>query len=587
MPIPDQILDEIQAKTDIVEIISAYVQLKKAGRNYKGLCPFHNEKTPSFVVNPDKQIYHCFGCGAGGNAFGFLMRHERMEFPEAVKLLAERAKVRMPSITDRDRAYGSVASQICEINNAASVFYQNHLARNQGAKEYLRSRGITEEAMKLFRLGLAPMGWDSLLNHLTGKGYSVELIEKAGLVIANNKGGHYDRFRERVIFPIFDLRGRILGFGGRVLDSGLPKYVNSPETLVYSKGKNLYGLNFSKDEVIKKRYVIMVEGYLDFMIPFLAGVKNVAATLGTALTQDQARVLKRFARTCVVVYDPDEAGEAASLRSLDIFINEGISVYVATLKKGYDPDSYIRTFGLEDFNAVIKKAKNLFDYKLELLSIRFNPKDIHGKVEIAAEMLPTISRIENAILRSGLVKKLAEALSVDEDSLKAELKKVKPDYRARLLAKEALPAATNRGSSIRSAEKMLLALMLEDRHFIKRTKDVLKAEELGSRTMVEIVRALFEYDPESKDFSASRLLNSFRDNEEATSIISEAGAMNDIISDKDRVFVDCVETIKRDKRKTELAGLQEAIKLAHASRDEKAVKELVEKYNRLVRPKPD
>ncbi len=582
MPIPDQILDEIQNKVNIVEVISAYVPLKKAGRNYKGLCPFHHEKTPSFMVSQDKQIYHCFGCGAGGNAFSFLMRQERLEFPEAVRLLAEKAGIRLPSSSYGDKASSSLANKIYEVNELACSFYQANLAGDKDASGYLNSRGIGQEAVKSFRLGIAPKAWDGLLNFLKAKGVSLEIIEKAGLIIPSDRGGHYDRFRERVTFPIFDLRSRILGFGARVMDSSLPKYVNSPETVVYSKGQNLYGFNFSKEDIKKANYAIVVEGYMDFILPFQAGVRNIVATLGTALTGDQARLLKRFAKTCVIVYDPDEAGESASLRNLDIFIKEGLGVYIAALKKGYDPDSFVRNFGVEGFREVIKEAKNLFDYKLELLSQRFNPNDIHGKVEIAQEMLPTIAKIDNAILQSSLIKRLGQALSIDEDSLRVELKKVKTDYSHR--PSKAQTPRNEKGKETGKAEKMLLGMMLEDRDFIKRSIDIIKPEEFRDDAMREIIKVLFSYDPEAKMASvASSLLSHFKDNEDVCQIVLEAASLNEAISDSNKVFVDCVETIKKGNIRLQLAALQDAIRKAHASKDDKALKELLSKYNSLVK----
>ena len=429
MAIPDNIIDSIQEKTDIVEVISRYIPLKKLGRNYKALCPFHHEKTPSFVVSPDKQIYHCFGCGAGGNAFSFVMRYENVEFPEAAETLAEKAGITIPHRTAERRGLESLANQLYRINELASRFFSASLTTSPAAKEYLKSRGIGDEAIRLFGIGYAPDSWEAALNHFKSNGLSEALLEKAGLAIKNvDKGSYYDRFRHRIIFPILDLKERVLGFGARVLDVSLPKYVNSPETYIYSKGKNLYGLSLSKSDIKREGYALVVEGYLDFLIPYQAGVKNMVATLGTALTVDQVKLLKRFANTAIMVYDPDEAGEAASLRNLDIFISEDVNVYIAELPNGYDPDSYIRKFGTEEFTRLVKAAKNIFDYKFDKLSRRFDVNSANGKAGIAREMLPTIARIDNAVLKSNLVKKLAESLSVDEESIRTELKKGKLDY---------------------------------------------------------------------------------------------------------------------------------------------------------------
>ena len=386
MAIPDNLIEEIRNKTDIVEVISGYIGLKKVGRNYKTQCPFHNEKTPSFIVSPDKQIYHCFGCNAGGNVFSFVMKHENMEFPEVVEMLAKKAGVVLPRASgQRGEAANSFANQLYRINELACQFFQEHLIKNGAAKEYLVSRGIGDETIKKFKIGYAPDSWEALISFFKSKNVPSGILEKAGLAIANDKGSHYDRFRNRVIFPIMDVRDKIIGFGARVLDASLPKYINSPETPIYSKGKNLYGLNFSKESIKKEGYALVVEGYLDFIIPYQAGVQNIIATLGTALTTDQLKLLKRFSNTVIMVYDPDEAGEAASLRNLDLFISEDVNVYIAELTDGLDPDGYIRKFGTEDFLKLVKSSKNLFDYKIDKLTKHFNINTTTGKARIAAE----------------------------------------------------------------------------------------------------------------------------------------------------------------------------------------------------------
>ncbi|MFA4993615.1 MAG: DNA primase, partial [Candidatus Omnitrophota bacterium] len=285
--IPESLLEDILSRVDIVEIISGYIPLKKAGRNFKANCPFHHEKTPSFTVSPERQIYHCFGCGESGNAFKFLMRHERMEFPEAVEILAKKSGVILPEHNNPDAArHLSLSSQLYKINELALNFYENNLQASgaSACRDYLLNRGISIQTIKDFHLGLASSGWDSLINYLRSKGVSLSLMEKAGLILPKESGGYYDRFRNRIIFPIRDVRNRVIGFGARVMDKTLPKYVNSPETPVYVKGRNLFGLNLSKDHIRDNDFAIIVEGYLDFMIPYQEGLCNVVASQGTALT---------------------------------------------------------------------------------------------------------------------------------------------------------------------------------------------------------------------------------------------------------------------------------------------------------------
>lgn len=582
MPIPENIIDQIQTRSDIVEVISRYIPLQKAGRNYKAPCPFHHEKTPSFIVSPDKQIYHCFGCGAGGNVFSFVMKHENLEFPEAVELLAEKSGIRLPRFGAQNKELSSMANQLYKINEAAVSFFQENLPRNKPAKDYLVSRGIGEDLIKNFRIGYAPDGWDNAINFFKKRNIESALLEKAGLAISNEKGGYYDRFRKRLIFPIFDLKERVLGFGGRVLDSSLPKYMNSPETHIYSKGRHLYGLNFSKNEIKKQGYALIVEGYLDFIIPYQSGARNIIATLGTALTIDQVKLLKRFTGTVIMVYDPDEAGEAASLRNMDMFISEGVNVYIAELPKGFDPDSYIRKFGTEDFIKMTKSSKNLFDYKLYKLSSKFDIKTAHGKAAIASEMLPTISRIDNAVLRSNLVKKLAEKLSVDEESIRSELKKVKPDYSVR--SYNVTPVEARKDS--KSAEKIVLALLLEGSEFIKRAKESLGLDEFKDSLVRDIVKAIYDLSREEGAITAVRLMNNFDNNEDAADLISEVVHISETLGNKEKVLLDCISKIKKDNIKDRLARLQDAIKAAHASKDENLVTKLVSEYTGILKESP-
>ncbi len=581
MAIPNEIIEQIQDRVDIVEVISSFVPLKKAGRNFRANCPFHHEKTPSFMVSPDKQIYHCFGCGAGGNVIGFLMRHEKMEFREAVEFLAKKTDVKLPASTREDRERASLQDMLYRINEMACSYYQTQLNNDKRALGYLNDRGMGNETIGNFRLGLAPDMWDGLCNYFKKRNVNGEFLEKTGLAIPSQRGGYYDRFRSRLMFPIFDVRNKILGFGARVLDSSLPKYINSPETCIYSKGKNLYGLNLSKNYIRDKKCAIVVEGYVDFIIPFQAGIKNIIATLGTALTQDQIRLLRRFTHTVVMIFDPDEAGEAATIRNLDLFITEDFNVYVTTLERGCDPDSFIRKFGAEEFAGAIKRAKNLFDYKLDLLKTKFRPADIHGKVNIANEMLPTIARINNAVLKSSLIKRLAEELSIDEASLRLELKKVKPGYSSTFNAPKP-PEPESACSAFKNAEKMILALMLEERRFVTMVKELLVTEEIMDEVVRGIVKTMFNLYMEQKPISPSRLMNYLQD-EKARAVISEVTAMHGIISDKDRAMADCIGRIKIENINRELTKLQMAIRDAHLSKNGEKLKELVTKYDSLVK----
>jgi len=567
-------------RTDIVEVVSGYISLKKLGKSYKALCPFHHEKTPSFVVSAEKQIYHCFGCGAGGNVFSFVMKYENMEFPEAVEMLAQKAGVALPRSSWKRDESSALANELYKANETACEFFSASLAASHAASEYLESRGIPVAVAAKFKIGYAPDSWESLIGFSKKQGLAESTLEKAGLAIANDRGGHYDRFRNRIIFPIFDLKNRVLGFGGRVLDSSLPKYINSPETPIYSKGRNLYGLNVSREDIKKEGHVLVVEGYLDFLIPYQAGIKNLIATLGTAMTVDQIKSLKRFTNTAIMVYDPDLAGETASIRNLDLFISEDVNVYVAELPAGYDPDGYIRKFGTDDFRKVIKSSKNLFDYKIDKLASRINMGSMYGKTKIAAEMLPTIAKINNEVLKSGLVKKLAERLGVDEESIKSELKKVKPGYSQRPISLDA-PEVKRPGTS---AEKMILALLLEGPGTVDKIKGKLKEDDFKDTTARDVVSAIFGFRDKNEDVSPASLISHLGSDSKAAFLVSEAVSISDTIMDKERALEDCVARIKKDNLKDRLERIQQEIREAHSLKEENRVKRLVTEYNALVVP---
>ena len=483
--IPENILEEILSRVDIVEVISAYIPLKRAGRNFKACCPFHQEKTPSFMVSPDRQIYHCFGCGESGNAFKFLMRYERMEFPEAAGTLAKKAGVILPEEQKQSPQTISLLAQVFKANETSAAYYERNLQSLEGsqAKDYLLRRGLTEQSIRLFKVGFAVDRWDSLITHLRSKGIPLSVLEKAGLVLSKEAGGYYNRFRNRIIFPIFDLKARVLGFGGRVLDSSLPKYVNSPETPVYIKGRNLYGLNWSKDYIRECDSAIVVEGYLDFIMPYQAGAKNIVASLGTALTLEQVRQLKRYTHNVVLVYDGDSAGEMATLRSLDIFIDEEMQVKVATLPKGFDPDSFVRKFGVEKFKGLVDQALNLFEYKLGVLRERFDHKDIEGKGRICQQMLESIGRLKSAVLKSEYLKKLSQELDIKEDALLEEAKKVKitVPFASQEIKERKKPLAIN------PTEKMLIRLMLEESSLIEQIRKDLEPADFQDERASRIV----------------------------------------------------------------------------------------------------
>lgn len=575
--IPDNILDDILGRIDIAELISGYIPLKRSGRNFKANCPFHHEKTPSFMVSPDRQIYHCFGCGESGNAFKFLMRHERLEFLEAVEALAKRAGVNIPDAQRASPKDISLTSALYKLNELAANFYSHNLTTL--AKAYLLKRGLTEETIALFKIGYAPDTWDALLNHLRQKGVGISLLEKAGLIIAKDQGGYYDRFRNRIILPICDIKSRPIGFGARVMDDTLPKYINSPETPIYTKGKNLYGFNLARDSIRENDYVIIVEGYLDFLVPFQHGVNNIVASLGTALTIDQARLLKRFTNNVVMVYDGDAAGEMAALRSLDIFIEEEMSVKVVSLPKGFDPDSFVRKYGIGAFKEKIELSDSLFEYKLGILLSKHNASSIECKAKISGEMLQTLSKIKNAVLKSEYIKRLAQALDIREDALLYELKNLKTAVPQGVSGQ----ITRNTPLQINPAEKLLIKLMLEETELIKQIKKRLSPEDFQDERISKIVALMFNLMEEGKHIEPHFLINCMQD-ELTSQVICESIFLPDNLeAQKERIVEDCIKRVKKDRLRVKKDILHNQIKAAQGQGDEESLNRLLEEFHSLLK----
>jgi len=579
--IPENLLEDILSRVDIVEVISGYIPLKRAGRNFKTNCPFHHEKSPSFMVSPDKQIYHCFGCGESGNAFKFLMRHERLEFPEAVQMLARKAGVELPQEQKQDSAAVSLATKLYKINELAANFYAQHLNSPDAAqaKKYLLERGITQETISSLKLGAAPDKWDGLINYLRQKNIGFGLLEKAGLVLAKDNGGYYDRFRNRIIFPILDIRSRPLGFGARVLDKSLPKYVNSPETPVYIKGRHLYGLNLAKDAIRDNDFVAVVEGYMDFIVPYQAGVKSIVASLGTALTTEQARLLKRYTHNVVMIYDADLAGQLATLRSLDIFIEEEMNVKVVSLPQGLDPDLFVRKYGADGFNDLIKKADNLFDYKFKILKTQYKINEIEGKARVASEMLATVSKFKNAILRSEYTKKLGEALGLSEEILIQELKNIKPQ----VFRSEPLIAKENVVLTVNPTEKLLIKLMLEETKLIGRIRQSLKADDFQDARVCRIVSTIFDFMDQGRSIHPSSLVNHLEDDACLQMICESAMPTEASDINKEMMVDDCILRMKSQKFKLKKEFLHDQIKIAQAEGDENKLASLMREFQELVK----
>lgn len=429
---PRGFADEVRQQADIIRVISDYVALKKRGANWIACCPFHSEKTPSFNVHPGKGIYKCFGCGVGGSVFDFVMQIEGCSFPEAVRMVAQRSGIPVPEVTDapaeakRDERR---RRRLFELNDWACEFFESRLGFGPDGKralEYVESRGIETETRAALRLGYAPDSWDALSSHLASRGASREEIAQSGFVTVKEGGsGYYDRFRGRVMFPIADAQGRIVAFGGRALGDDGPKYLNSPETAVYTKGNHLFGIHLAKDAIRRAGFAILVEGYLDFAIPYQAGVKNIVASLGTALTEAQTRLLRRYMpRPQVVVnYDADTAGQDATRRSFETLLSQGFKINVLALPDGKDPDEFVRANGGDAYRALLKSTMPYIDYVVEQAIARHDVSRPSGKADALNEVLPFVAQIADRIERVEYAERAARRLGIDDQLFRKELRR--------------------------------------------------------------------------------------------------------------------------------------------------------------------
>jgi DNA primase len=475
MRFPQTFIDDLRRQADIVRVVQDYVSLKKKGANWMACCPFHQEKTPSFSVNPSKDIFYCFGCQKGGSVFNFVMEMERVSFPEAIKIVAEKVNMPLPAMQD-DKRYESrrkEADEVVELNSWALEWWEQMLAEggveSKAARDYIEGRGITDETRKTFRLGYAPDSWDGLGSYLKRKGADAGQIERSGLVVKKDAGGFYDRFRGRVIFPVLDAQGRAVAFGGRVMQTGEPKYLNSPETAAYTKGRHLYGLHQTRDDIRRKKFAILVEGYLDLIVPYQFGVRNAVASLGTALTPEQAKLLGRFARRVVVNYDGDRAGVSAAKRAIETLLAEDFDIKVLVLPEGADPDEFIKSAGVEAYNerrgAALPHIQFVLDQAMRDRNLR-RPAD---KAEAVEEVLPFVRAVRNNIQKREYFDMTMDALRLEEPALRRELWQTvaKPQMNAQANAQEASSALQDsvvraESAPLTVAEQRLLELLVHD-----------------------------------------------------------------------------------------------------------------------------
>lgn len=589
--IPEEIVEEIRQRFDLVEYISRFTPLKKTGNSFRGLCPFHGEKTPSFHVSPQKQLYHCFGCGAGGNLFSFVMAQDNLAFNEAVRSLAREAGISIPErpLGLGEKRLRDLRAELLRVNRLALDYYRQNLLSSKygkGALNYLKKRGLKDAIIEKFHIGYSLPRWEALQSYLNGKNCRDEHIEKAGLIVARpgEKRGYYDRFRGRIMFPIFNLQDQVVGFGGRVIDDSQPKYLNSPETPLYHKGKNLFALNFSRGSIREKEQAVVFEGYLDVISAYQGGIENCVASLGTSLTGGQARLLRQNSREVVIAYDPDTAGQAAVLRGLDILGSAGCRVKVAQLPEGRDPDDYIREKGAGLFQEeILDPALPLVDYRLLVIQKEVcggDPGNPEVKMRYLQGALPVLAGLENQVERDLYVQKVSNQLNVSPGSVLMELKKYKPGARGR--KKEGTGPLQNPDGPP-PAEKQLLSLMLSYPQCAVEIAGSLSIEDFSFTGYRPIIEKIYHQVQEKGNFAHQGLVNLFADHPQAQREIAGLVISGEqSLSTREKILKDCIKKIKvsrLEKRKKEIereiAGL--------AGNNPQETRDLLAKWSELKR----
>ncbi|MFA5113516.1 MAG: DNA primase [Candidatus Margulisiibacteriota bacterium] len=563
--IPKEQIDAIRQKTDIIAVVSPYVALKKSGRNYVGLCPFHSEKGPSFTVSQEKQLFHCFGCGEGGNVFDFLMKIESLGFAEAAAELGARAgiNVEQSGLTPGAR---SDKEKIYEVMALAAKFFRQCFLADQGApaRAYLEGRGITAATAEAFGLGYAPNAWDQLFKHLIGRGAAPALIERAGLILPREgKDGYYDRFRHRLLFPVHDTRGRPIAFSGRALDDGEPKYLNSPETPVYHKGATIYGLNFAKDEMKRQKKAILVEGNLDLVTLHQAGFRYAAAPLGTALTPEQCKLLARFTDTVMLAYDADPAGETAAERSAQLLRSQELKVKVISFSGAKDPDEFIRRQGAAAFQKEIDRAIPYLEFRVRRAVARHNTGDIEGKSRALREICPLLAEEKDPFIQGEYAKLAAALLAVVPDAILGEIKR--QGYYQPGRSKDLRRVTEKPPAKLLEAEKKLIALSTQSAAALAVVKKELAPDFFSWPDAKAIAEVLFNLGPRP-DAELAHAVTDNLSTESARNFLTQV-LVGEALDRPDEILNDCIGVIKAEHSHRRVSALKTQLHEAEQAHD--------------------
>lgn len=582
--IPQEKIAEIQLASDIVQILSEYVNLKQSGRNFLGLCPFHSEKTPSFTVNPEKKLFKCFGCGEGGTVFNFIMKQESMDFVEAVKFVASKSHIDLSLFDNRKKPPLSTTEKtgLFNVTNLAARFYHKILLdsdQGKAAREYLKKRHINDQSIKSFCLGYAPNNWDSFIKVCNGRKVSKNLLEKTGLIISKKEGhGYYDRFRNRLMFPIADARKNIVGFGGRALDNSLPKYLNSPETLLFNKSHVLYGIDIAKNAISKQRKAILMEGYTDVIMAHQHGIEWSVAVMGTAVSRHHLRLLRQYCNEVILLLDSDIAGWKSSDRNLDIFIEEEFDVKIAQLPRDYDPCEFLVAEGAEKFLACVNNAKDFFGFKIEMAASKWDTSTIRGKANAINDVLSTAMKVPDVVKRNVLIKWIAEQMSIDETTLRIQLKKF-TKHPSGAEAKQTVP---KRLDASFTAERELLYLMLSCNELIPRVVEEIGLEEFQNRDLFTIagkIVELYRKNTVVKEEDVLHILDDTQLNKTLMDIIITKEFQN--IADQDKRLEACIHFFKRRNGKKERHQAKEkTLKTMKTSNNEEDILVSLEEFHK-------
>ena len=582
----DELIEEIRTNNDIVDVISKYVTLKRSGRNFFGLCPFHKEKSPSFAVSPDKQIFHCFGCGAGGNVIHFISKIEGLDFKDTLELLANRANIELPTLENsEDDKTARLKSKVYEINKIAAEFYHENLYKptSKMAQEYIKKRKLDNRTLKAFLIGYAG-NFNELYMLLKQKGFTEEEMLASSLVKRTDNGGYMDSFRKRLMFPIQDVRERVIAFGGRVLDDSKPKYINSPENIVYSKGRNLFGLNVAKKHDTKR--IIIVEGYMDAISLYQRGITNVVASLGTAMTESQGRLLRRHSEQVILGYDADGAGQAAILRGMEILQNLGCDIRVLQIEGAKDPDEYVLKYGPERFQRCVDNSISLVEFKVKVLLKELNIENTNDKIKFLNEIAKILSKITNQIEREIYVDKIAREYKISKEAIYAEINKLiyKDNQGSKKLEKKVITmelkeeSKTNISESTLKKEKLVIYLLINEysKSYEKIAK-LITLNDIQDETNRQILKKMYE-EFQKGNINTNQIVDWFQD-ENIISRMTEIMAEDFEITDVNKAIDDLINVYEKQKL---VNRRNEILKQLDTEKNVENMKELEKELNDII-----